>query len=491
LALTVFYAPILNLNGAITTVLYCLTSAIFSLIAFLLFRIEDRLARYFSLHDALDIVKAVVCAILTTSLIFFSLTRLYGIPRGTPIVHALILAGGLILVRIFARELEAPKNLVKANRADARENIVMIGATQLSALYTQLVAACSPDRRVLAILDDRTQSTGRTMAGVPILGTTDQLQSVLDEFVTHGITTDRVIVGGDDNFLEPGRLQDIREICSIGKLKLDFVPELVGLHRLPQEIRAFAVPEEASRPNFALPHYFEFKPVLDFFLTLAVIIVCLPLLVMVSLTVLLDVGSPLVFWQQRLGKGGRNFLLLKFRTLRPPFDAEGQPVPEEWRLSRIGRLLRQCRLDELPQLLNVLVGDMSLIGPRPLLPEDQPTNPTTRLLVRPGLSGWAQVNGGKFLTPAEKDGYDEYYIRNASPYFDLYILWRTFKVIFHTGQGSDRAVSAALTVGFGQTSEQTISPPSYPDATARTRYAESMSRKEAAVSVSQRRRASG
>ena len=75
-------------------------------------------------------------------------------------------------------------------------------------------------------------------------------------------------------------------------------------------------------------------------------------------------------------------------------------------------ILRQTRFDELPQLLNVLVGDMSLIGPRPLLPEDQPMNSATRLMVRPGITGWAQVNGGKFLTPEEKDLYDEFYIRD-------------------------------------------------------------------------------
>jgi lipopolysaccharide/colanic/teichoic acid biosynthesis glycosyltransferase len=97
-------------------------------------------------------------------------------------------------------------------------------------------------------------------------------------------------------------------------------------------------------------------------------------------------------------------------------------VPENQRLSWIGQLLRETSLDELPQLLNVLAGDMSLIGPRPLLPEDQPSNPTVRLLVRPGITGWAQVNGAKLLTPEEKDELDEWYIRNASLWLDLRIL---------------------------------------------------------------------
>ena len=99
-----------------------------------------------------------------------------------------------------------------------------------------------------------------------------------------------------------------------------------------------------------------------------------------------------------------------------PFDRLGGSLPERRRrLSAIGHLLRKTGLDELPQLLNVLVGEMSLVGPRPLMPEDQPANPAIRLMVRPGITGWAQVNGGKRITNEEKGDLDEWYIRNASP----------------------------------------------------------------------------
>jgi len=91
--------------------------------------------------------------------------------------------------------------------------------------------------------------------------------------------------------------------------------------------------------------------------------------------------------------------------------------------------VRRARLDELPQLLNVLVGDMSLVGPRPLLPRDQPPDPSVRLLIKPGLTGWAQVNGGKSLTAEKKNEYDEWYVRNASMLLDVRILWRTFGFI--------------------------------------------------------------
>jgi lipopolysaccharide/colanic/teichoic acid biosynthesis glycosyltransferase len=449
LALFIRDAYILSYDGVVTALLYCVISAAFSLIAFLIFRLHDGIARYFSAHDALDVVKAVVCAELMTSVVFFTFTRLEGIPRPTPLIHALILVAGLITARVVARVLDEGDKTTTGKIVVAGENIIMIGATQLTSLYIKLLEACSfGQRRILAVLDDRTHSTGRSMAGIRILGTTGQLECIIDEFVVHGLQTNRIIVGGEAELLAEAALKEIQRVCDRREITLDFVPRLTGLGEL-QRTSVTLEPEEISPSNFALPRYFELKPVTDFFIVLAMILF-FPLLIFAAVVVLLDVGSPLLFWQQRIGKGGQNFLLLKFRTLRPPFDWRGQPIPEDQRLSRVGRLLRQSRLDELPQLLNVLVGDMSLIGPRPLLPEDQPTNPTVRLMVRPGISGWAQVNGGKFLTPQQKDEYDEYYIRNASPWFDLYIIGRTLKVLFGRGAKSDHEVAAASRVGFGK-----------------------------------------
>src|SRR5439155_2752642 len=176
---------------------------------------------------------------------------------------------------------------------------------------------------------------------------------------------------------------------------------------------------------------------------LAMIIVLLPLLIVVSGMVLLDVGSPVLFWQQRIGQGGRTFLLHKLRTLRAPFNWHGQPVGEDQRISWIGHLLRRTRLDELPQLLNVLVGDMSLIGPRPLLPQDQPPNPTARLMVRPGITGWAQVNGGTSLSPTEKEALDIWYICNASLSLDLRIVGMTLLMLLRGDRRSEKALAQA------------------------------------------------
>jgi lipopolysaccharide/colanic/teichoic acid biosynthesis glycosyltransferase len=173
------------------------------------------------------------------------------------------------------------------------------------------------------------------------------------------------------------------------------------------------------------------------------LVLLVPLFAVVALLVLLDVGSPALFWQRRLGRNGRAFLLYKFRTLAAPFDSHGRPVPVSGRLSMTGRFLRASRLDELPQLLNVLTGDMSLIGPRPLLPEDQPANTAIRLSVRPGITGWAQVNGAKLVTREDKEKLDEWYIRNASLRLDLQILIMSLKVVLKIGSSSEEALADA------------------------------------------------
>ena len=159
--------------------------------------------------------------------------------------------------------------------------------------------------------------------------------------------------------------------------------------------------------------------------------------------VFVDVGSPVLFWQQRAGQGARELQLYKLRTLRPPFDRGGGRIPEERRLSWIGRLLRRTRIDELPQLLNVLVGDMSLIGPRPLLARDQPPSSALRLAVRPGITGWAQVNGGTLLSPTEKEALDIWYIRNASLWIDLRIIGMTFLMLLRGERRSEKALAEA------------------------------------------------
>jgi len=320
------------------------------------------------------------------------------------------------------------------------EHIIVIGSNPLSSLYIKLLGAYAPgQRRVIAVLDNRPRMIGRAISGIPIVGPPEHLDAIIAEYALHGIRTNRVIVGGDADLLSAGELEKIHGVCERLRIKLDFVPELIGLSELEAPPIETAVERgKGSEPIRGRP-YLRLKRYIDFVAALILLLLLLPLFTCASLLALLDVGSPLLFWQQRVGLGGRTFLVYKLRTLRPPFDWRGRPTSQDKRLSRIGLWLRESHLDELPQLLNVLVGDMSLIGPRPLLPEDQPPNPAYRLMVRPGISGWAQVNGAKLLTPSEKQELDEWYVRNASLCVDLRIILMTLQI----ASGARRSDEAA------------------------------------------------
>jgi lipopolysaccharide/colanic/teichoic acid biosynthesis glycosyltransferase len=428
LALYVRDAYVLSYDGALTAGIYCFVSLAFSLIAFAAFGIRDGMPRYFSVHDAIDLAKAVVVGELMTCVVLFTFTRLEGIPRSTPLIHALILGAGLITARALAHLTERDDRRADLRRSPPSENIILIGLSDLSSLFMKALGAYAPGRQqVVAVLDEQPSSIGRSVNGVRVFGPPAHLHSLIEEFAVHGIRIDRVVVGGEPEMLSGEALAEIERVCVQRNLDLEFVPRLFGFTvqsqmSEPAQAELELVSSGEPPPGFVLPAYFRLKPVIDFLLSLLLVLALVPLWILAATLAFVDVGSPVLFWQQRTGLNGRNFLLHKFRTLQPPYDWRGQKVPDEQRLSWIGQLLRKMRLDELPQFLNVLVGDMSLIGPRPLLPQDQPATPSVRLMVRPGITGWAQVNGGTHLTADEKDELDEWYIRHASPWLDLRIL---------------------------------------------------------------------
>ena len=444
LALWLRDAHVLSIEGWQAAAIYCLLSFAFSLFAFLLFRIRDGMSSLFSVNDALDAGKAVILSQFMTILALFTFTRLDGIPRSTPVIQALILLAGLIAARTIMRMTVSDAH--RPDRPAISETIIMIGATRLASLYIGFLQAYSPARyQVIAVLDDRQEMIGRSVSGVRIAGPPQHLDPVIEEYREHGIRTDRIIVGGEPDMLTADAHKDIERICAQRNIRLDFVPMLVGLGELQAKPADAAAPtEDLPRPQVALPRYFKVKHLLDFCLTLILLLLLVPVFAAVACVVLVDVGSPIMFWQQRVGVNGRTFLVHKFRTLKSNFDSHGLPIPGSERMSWVGSLLRKSRLDELPQLLNVLVGDMSLIGPRPLLPHDQPANPTLRLTVRPGITGWAQINGGTLLSAQEKNELDEWYIRNASFLLDLRILLLTLMVILF---GERRAQRTARSGG--------------------------------------------
>ncbi|HEY0479132.1 MAG TPA: sugar transferase [Kofleriaceae bacterium] len=172
----------------------------------------------------------------------------------------------------------------------------------------------------------------------------------------------------------------------------------------------------------------RWKRLLDVTVSASVLVVGAPVLAATAALVWADVGRPLLFRQDRVGLGGRVFELIKFRTMKHAVDAEGRPLPDAARLTRIGRALRASSLDELPQLINVLRGDMSLVGPRPLLVEylsRYSPEQARRHEVVPGITGLAQIAGRNALSWPEKFALDVHYVDHQSLALDLTILLRT------------------------------------------------------------------
>jgi len=171
------------------------------------------------------------------------------------------------------------------------------------------------------------------------------------------------------------------------------------------------------------------KRCFDFCVALTLLGATLPLLALIALLIRGRIGTPMLFRQQRPGLNGKPFMLYKFRTMAEQRAATGELLPDETRLLPLGRVLRRFSLDELPQLFNVIKGDMSLVGPRPLLMEYMPLytpEQARRHAVRPGITGWAQVNGRNAVNWDERFKLDVWYVDHQSFRLDLRILWLTF-----------------------------------------------------------------
>ncbi|WP_116472440.1 sugar transferase [Zobellella maritima] len=174
------------------------------------------------------------------------------------------------------------------------------------------------------------------------------------------------------------------------------------------------------------------KRVFDMVVSLLALITLFPVFFIVCLAIKWNMGSPVLFKQLRPGKTGKPFEIVKFRTMREIVDAAGNPLPDKNRMTPLGSFLRSTSLDELPEFWNVLKGDMSLVGPRPLLMEYLPLyseRQSRRHEIRPGITGWAQVNGRNAITWDEKLKMDVWYVDNHSFFLDVKIIILTIKKV--------------------------------------------------------------
>jgi lipopolysaccharide/colanic/teichoic acid biosynthesis glycosyltransferase len=178
-----------------------------------------------------------------------------------------------------------------------------------------------------------------------------------------------------------------------------------------------------------------FKRILDVSIALPLLLVVLPFMLVLGGLLFFSGPGPVLFKQLRPGRQGRLFRIYKFRTMSDARGPAGELLPDARRLTPLGQWLRRYSLDELPQLWNVLKGDLSLVGPRPLLPEYLPLytpEQARRHLVRPGITGWAQVNGRNALSWEQKFRYDVWYVDHLEGWLDVKILWLTFQKLVKT-----------------------------------------------------------
>ena len=186
--------------------------------------------------------------------------------------------------------------------------------------------------------------------------------------------------------------------------------------------------------------------ILDIVFVLAAGLLMFPIMLLVAIAVIVFLGRPALFVQSRAGEGERPFKMIKFRSMSDKRDGNGKLLSDEERTTAFGRLLRRSRLDELPEFWNILAGDMSLIGPRPILPETIRAlgeRGALRCSVKPGLTGWAQISGNAVLTDNDKIDLDLWYIRNRTFWIDLQILIMTVFVMIFGERLSESRLSAA------------------------------------------------
>ncbi len=315
--------------------------------------------------------------------------------------------------------------------------ILIVGAGRQGSELCAILRKVNPPPFFLAgLIDDDPVKQGSLVDGYPILGTGNQIDQIVRE---HAITD---IVFAISNEINP---ELFRELLRIQETGVDLTTMPIVYEELLGRVPIFLLQSDWILRSFVeqrtVAEFYEgMKRILDLIGGLVGTLIFLVATPLVSLMILLETGWPVIFSQSRLGKNGRKYTIFKFRTMRKQKpDAPPRKIgSDDERITRVGRFLRRSHLDELPQFLNVLQGEMSLVGPRAEQSElvdlfqDQIPFYRARLLVKPGITGWAQVNYGYASTveeTAHKLEYDLYYIKHRNILLDLMILLRTFSTV--------------------------------------------------------------
>ncbi len=423
---------------------YIATGFIVSLIVFFSLGIHNHFFRYFSLYEFKKITFSIVLALLISVAIAFSYFPLQGIPHTLPIIQGFVALGGIAGLRLFGRWLgKRRERLLQQwnSLKKERRGVLIIGFTPVAEIYLRSTELFDSENIVIGILDEDSQFRGRRLRETEVLGKPEELPHILNQLQIHGVSVCKLVIATPYASLSKTSRQIIDEMKRRKSIQVDDFHSLldtcithgpasphVSSHEEQKDI--ISVPkglEQAIERRMA--EYGRLKHNVDFIVAVLMGLLALPVFLLAVSAVWLTMGRPIFFWQERPGQGGRMIRIYKLRTLKDGVDQNGRVLTDSERQTPVGKLLRRLHIDELPQLYNILRGDLSLVGPRPLLPvdlpEDMPSWIHLRRLGRPGLTGWAQVHGGQALEKHLKVILDVWYLTRQSPALDLKILWLT------------------------------------------------------------------
>ncbi len=429
--------------------------------------------RFSSLVDYLRVALAAIATVLLAVALGFIFNRMEGVARSLPVLQGLVMACALVGARVAMRLRHTNRNRGPRDgpaHSGRQDTVLVVGLNAVTELFLQSVEEFARERvKVAGLLGRGERHRDRLLRGHEVLGLPEDLESVLAELEVHGVLIDRIVITTLFDQLSPMAQEALLRVERTTDVELDFLTERVVLNeRVRPEPReenpptgddARAATQSALEAHaLASRPYFRWKRVIDATAAAVAIVGLAPLIVLLGVIVVLDAGPPAIFWQQRPGARGRRFRLYKFRTMASAHDRRGDRVGDAERLSIVGKCLRRTRLDELPQLYNILVGEMSFVGPRPLLPADQSPAFAARLAVRPGLTGWAQIKGGRELTASDKAVLDIWYVKNASLRLDLKIVFGTLRMIgFGERTDGDAIAEAWRDLGLDRVSSEDAS----------------------------------
>ncbi len=413
--------------------------------------------KFVSFTEVIQIAKAVTLGLAAAIVFVFIFNRLDHVARSVPVIHWAVAIGMLVAARLVFRYQNNDQRASKtSDLIDMPEFVLVVGLSKITDLYLRCVSELAEQKIVVAgLLAEDAGLKGQTLRSSKVVGSPVELPGILAECNIHGQQIKKIVITTQFSQLSSASKQALLKCKNSGMVELEFFEKRLGFSTYLEdsnspspavEMGLESVNDNEAQIRFSFGYRFC-KRSFDIIVSALALVLLMPVTVIICAAVIADVGWPMTFWQVRPGRNGKPFRISKFRTMKAGHTVNGNRLSDVERTSRFGNWLRRSRLDEIPQLFNILSGDMSFVGPRPLLPIDQPDDKALRLSVRPGLTGWAQINGGKDLSIEQKGALDHWYVQNASTSLDLKILALTAYLLLNGNAANEQLYDVARPAG--------------------------------------------